>query len=64
MPVMLSGPTNRPDFTRKDWTAFQTCLENRLPGNPVVNDDVAIDKGVGQLIGAIQEVTVASAPKR
>jgi hypothetical protein len=47
-----------------DWAAFQACLENRFPGNPVVNDEEAIDKCVEELISAIREATTASAPKR
>jgi hypothetical protein len=46
------------------WAAFQACLDDRLPGNPVVNDEEAIDKSVEELTSAIQEVTAASAPKR
>jgi hypothetical protein len=30
---------DRPVFTRMDWAAFQTCLEHRLPGNPVMVDE-------------------------
>jgi hypothetical protein len=55
---------NCPDFTRIDWGAFQACLEDRLPGNPVVNDEEAIDKCVEELTSAIQEATAVSAPKR
>jgi hypothetical protein len=33
-----------PNFTGIDWAAFKTCLEDRLPGNTVVNDEAAIDK--------------------
>jgi hypothetical protein len=55
---------DRPDFKRMDWAAFQACLDDRLPGNPVVNDEEKIDKCVEELTGAIQEATVASAPKR
>jgi hypothetical protein len=29
-----------------DWAALQACLDYRLPGNPVVNDEEAIDKCV------------------
>jgi hypothetical protein len=29
---------HRPEITRNDWGAFQACLENRLPGTPVVSD--------------------------
>jgi hypothetical protein len=55
---------DRPDFTRMGWAAFQACLDDRFPGNPVVNNEEAIDKCVQELTGAIQEVTAASAPKR
>jgi hypothetical protein len=30
---------DRPDFTRKDQATFQACLDDRLPGNRVVNDE-------------------------
>jgi hypothetical protein len=46
-----------------DWSAFQACLESRLPGNPVVNDEEEIDKCVEELTSAILEATAASAPK-
>jgi hypothetical protein len=55
---------DRPDFTRMDWAAFQACLHDTLPGNPVVNDEEAIDKCVEELTNAIQEATAASAPRR
>jgi hypothetical protein len=51
------------DFTRMNWAAFQSFLDDRLPGNPVVNNEEAIDKCFEELISAIQEVTAASAPK-
>jgi hypothetical protein len=47
-----------------DWAAFQACLEDRLPGNPVVVDEEGIDKCVEELTSAIQEATAASAPRR
>jgi hypothetical protein len=47
-----------------DWAAFQACLDDRLPWNPVVNDEEAIDKCVEELTSAIQEATAASAPRR
>jgi hypothetical protein len=64
MPITLSKLLDRPDFTRMDWAAFQACLDDRLPVNPVVNDEEAIDKCVEELTSAIQEPTAASAPKR
>jgi hypothetical protein len=47
-----------------DWAVFQACLDDRLPGYPVVNDEEAIDKWVEGLTCAIQEATAASVPKR
>jgi hypothetical protein len=47
-----------------DWAAFQACLKHRLPGNPVVVDDEAIDKYLEELTSAIHEATAASAPRR
>jgi hypothetical protein len=54
---------DRPDLTRKDWAAFQVCLDDRLPGNLAANDEEVTDKCVEELISAIQEATAASAPK-
>jgi hypothetical protein len=47
-----------------DWVAHQACLEDKLPGNPTVNDEEAIDKCVEELSNAIQEALAASAPRR
>jgi hypothetical protein len=58
----FENPPDRPDVTRIDWAAFQACLEDRFPGNPVVVDEEAIDKCVEDLTSAIQEATAASAP--
>jgi hypothetical protein len=55
---------DRPDFTRMDWATFQTCLEHRLPGNPVVVDEEAIDKCLEEPTSAIHEATAASTPRR
>jgi hypothetical protein len=55
---------DRPDFTRRDWTAFHACLEHRLPGNPVVVDEEAIDKCLEELTSAIHDASAASAPRR
>jgi hypothetical protein len=46
-----------------DWAAFQACLDDGLPGNPVVNNEEAIDKCAEELTSAIEEATAASAPK-
>jgi hypothetical protein len=55
---------DRPDFTQMDWAAFQACLEDRFPGNPMVVDKEAIDKCLEELTNAIHEATAASAPRR
>jgi hypothetical protein len=43
-----------------DWAVFQACLEDRLPGSPVVKDKEAIDKCIEELTSAIQAATAAS----
>jgi hypothetical protein len=55
---------DRPDFSEMDWASFQYCLADRLPMNPVVNGEEAIDKSVEELTSAIQGATAASGPKR
>jgi hypothetical protein len=47
-----------------DWVAYQACLEDRLPGNPTVNEEEAIDMWVEELSNAIQDALAASAPRR
>jgi hypothetical protein len=55
---------DRPDYARKDRAALQVCLEDRILGNPVGNDEEAIDNCVEELTGGIQEPTAAYALKR
>jgi hypothetical protein len=62
-PVLMAGDLIL-SLTRINWAGFQACLEDRLPGNPAVNDDYEIDKCVEELTSAIQEAMAASAPKR
>jgi hypothetical protein len=47
-----------------DWVAYQACLEDRLQGNPVVNDEESIDRSFEELSSAIQEALATSATKR
>jgi hypothetical protein len=47
-----------------DVPAFQACLEDKLPWNPVVNDEEAIGKCVEDLTSCNREVTAALAPQR
>jgi hypothetical protein len=46
-----------------DFAAYQACLEERLPGNPVINDEWAIDMCVEELSRGIQEALDAFDPK-
>jgi hypothetical protein len=46
-----------------DVEAFQTCLEEKLPGIHAVNDEQSIDKCIRLLTSAIHKVTAASATK-
>jgi hypothetical protein len=47
-----------------DWAAFQACLEDRLPGKPIVVGENAIDKCLEELTNDTQEATAASAVRR
>jgi hypothetical protein len=47
-----------------DWLVFQACLEDRLLGNPAVNEEETIDKCVVELSSAIKDAIAVSAPKR
>jgi hypothetical protein len=53
---------DRPDFKRVDWVLYQACLDDRLPGNPLLNVEKSIDKCAEELSNAIQEALAASAP--
>jgi hypothetical protein len=55
---------DRSDFKRVDWAAYQACLEDRLSGKPVINDEESIYKCVEELSSAIQGALAASNPKR
>jgi hypothetical protein len=43
-----------------DKVAYQACLEDRLPQNPVVNDEEPIEKCVEELSRTTQETTRAN----
>jgi hypothetical protein len=47
-----------------DWAAFQACLDDRSQGNPLVNEEEAMDTCIEEVTSAIQEATAASATKR
>jgi hypothetical protein len=72
MPIMIDTTCrsslqkllDRPDFTPVEWAAVKACIEDRLPGNPIINEEEAIVKCVEELTSAIQAATATSAPKR
>jgi hypothetical protein len=35
----FQNPLDGPDITQMVWTEIQACLEDRVPGNPMVNDE-------------------------
>jgi hypothetical protein len=47
-----------------DWATFQASLEDRLPGNPAVHDEKAIDKCVEEMTSGIcSQVSTVYRPK-
>jgi len=46
-----------------DWVSYQSFLQDRPLGNPVINEKEAIDRGVDELTSTIQEALATSAPK-
>jgi hypothetical protein len=49
-------PPNRADFRRTDWAKFQTYLEDQVPFDPNLNNDMAIDTCVENFSGAVLKV--------
>jgi hypothetical protein len=46
-----------------DLVVIQACIQDRRPGITAVSNEEALGKCVEELTSAIQEATVASAPK-
>jgi hypothetical protein len=46
-----------------DWLSYQSFLQDRPPGNPVINEEQAIDRCIDELTSTIQEAIATSAPK-
>jgi len=57
-------PPDRPDFRRTDWADFQTQLEELIPFDPELHNEMAIDTCVENFSGAILNALAASTPKR
>jgi hypothetical protein len=56
-------PPDRADFRRTDWANFQTHLEDQIPFNPELHNDVAIHTCVRNFSGAVLKALAASTPK-
>ena len=55
---------DRPDFRRTEWGNFQTQLEELIPFNPELHNEMAIDTCVENFCGAVPKVLAVSTPKR
>jgi hypothetical protein len=55
--IILSKPTESPRLHANGLGCIPRFLDDRLPGNPVVNYEGAIDKCVEELTNDIQEAT-------
>jgi hypothetical protein len=61
--TFLQNQLSHPVFERMDSPACQAFLEDRLLGNPAVNDEEALDKCIEVLTRVTQEALAASALK-
>jgi len=57
-------PPDRPDFRRTDWANFQTQLEELIPFDPELHDEMAIDTCVENFSGAVLKALAESTHKR
>jgi hypothetical protein len=57
-------PPDSPDFRRTDWANFQTHLEELIPIDPELHDEMAIDTCVENFSGAVLKALATSTPKR
>ena len=55
---------DRPDFRRTDWASFQTQLEELIPFDSELPNEMAIDTCVENFSGAVLKALAASNPKR
>jgi hypothetical protein len=57
-------PPDRPDYRLTDWANFQTHLEELIPFDPELHNEMAIDTCVENFSGAVLKALAASTPKR
>jgi len=58
------NPPDRPDFRRTEWASFQTQLEELIPFDSGLHNEMAIDTCVENFSGAVPKALAASTPKR
>ena len=58
------NPPDRPDVRRTDWPSFQTQLEEIIPVDSELHNEMAIDTCVENFSGAVLKALAASTPKR
>ena len=56
-------PTDRLDFRLTDWANFQTHLQELVPFDPELHNEMAIDTCVENFSGAVVKALEASTPK-
>jgi len=62
--LILSPRTDSPDFSSTAWAKFQTHLEELIPFDPELDNEMAIDTFVENFSGAVLKALPASTPKR
>ena len=58
------NPPDRPDFRRTDWASFQSQLEELIPFDSELHNEMAIDTCLENFSGAVLKALAASTPKR
>jgi hypothetical protein len=56
-------PPDRADFRRTDWANFQTYLEDQVPFDPDLHNEMAINTCVENFSGAFLKALAVSTPK-
>jgi len=60
---ILSGPPDHPDFRHTDWAKFQTHLEDQIPFNPELPNEMAIDTYGENFYAAVLKALTVSIPR-
>jgi len=58
------NPPDRPDFRRTDWASFQAQLEELIPFDSELHNEMAIDICFQKFSGTVLKALAASTPKR